>query len=826
MPSDCIYFDDLMKFKFIPDWKTFTYNFFIDGGKYFIGLATQQQNDINLLFMANLLEDENGKYILFQQFNTLNTMEGNDAQHHIVSPVVNGTPANGKVDETNNLFFKLFQLSPLWMLLYSLEEGKIIDANKACLKGLGYSLSDLIGRSIYDIDIHPFPEEFMSIREDVLRDRRAYRNEYILRDSAGNLKSGIVNAEIVQMAQNKFLLAIFHDMTDYRRVQKELNESEQKFSHAFKLNPSWMGICRLDDGIFVEVNKQFLGGVGYGEDQIIGESLYSLNLIRNMEAFNHLINDLRRNGNIVKDIFEISTRAGTVRKGFLSLSIFKIKNEDHLIFNFDDRTVFIKLQEMLNDSEEQFHSIFDNTLAGFYRVSTKNGQIIMSNQHFARLLGFSDSYQVIGHSIKEFISNGRIYNRFIGKLYSDNSAILEMPIKRVRGGGIWVANYSRLFHTRAYYEGVIVDISERKRVVELLAKSENRFRTLIANSNDIIIIVDNLGRCQYVSPSISKVLGYSSRLRIKRIHSIVSANSVEKFNTLLNQTLNSKSEYFYADVEFIHKNGTVRILSLTASNKLYIPEIGGVIINAHDITDIIRAQSEITMALKKEQELHRQKNYFISTVSHDFRTPLTNISLNIQLLEKYLAEGEMPTATKSITRLNNATKRLTALINEVSLVSKEQSGTLKFNPEIMESVELFDKIFEQIDYLFQPKVMVDIDKGPRRKVLADITLITHIMDNILNNAIKFSTNNSIIHFSIRVDSTSLQVKVSDSGIGIPPEELKFLFDPYFRASNVSNIGGSGLGLSIVKRCVQLHNGEINIKSTEGKGTDVSVNIPV
>jgi hypothetical protein len=160
------------------------------------------------------------------------------------------------------------------------------------------------------------------------------------------------------------------------------------------------------------------------------------------------------------------------------------------------------------------------------------------------------------------------------------------------------------------------------------------------------------------------------------------------------------------------------------------------------------------------------------------------------------------------------------------LVSKEQSGRLKFTPEEHNSNILIDSIIEQIDYLFQPFVQVEVLKGIPRSILADRGLLVHIIDNVLNNAIKFSPNQGIVKFSLKLESKRIKVVVKDNGIGIPQDEVRFLFDPYFRASNISNISGSGLGLSIVKRCVDLHNGEISIKSMEGKGTTVTILVPL
>ncbi len=823
-PSSDIYFSDILSFRNIEGWDVFVNEYFIDGGKYFIQITSPNSDRLNYLFQATSLEDRSGESILFQLINSA------DYRLQFVK-----TPNRNKEGESeteysvnvaDNLFFKLFQLSPLWMLLYSFEEGRIIDVNESCIDGLGYSYDYLVGKSLYEVNIHPNPMEVITIREEAMKHQRVFRPNFMLKDADGNLKQGILFGELVKMSKGRFFLATFQDMTHFIQMQEKLNESEQKFSLAFKLNPSWMGICRMSDGVFIEVNDRFLRGVGLSEDEVIGRSIFSLKLITDPAGFRQIISSLKDKGNVTKDIFEINTRLRGLRKGFLSVSKVLINNENHLIINFDDRTVFIKLQEMLTDSEERYRGMFDNALAGFYRVSYSEGKIIECNNFFAELIGFCSADKVKGFPVKELVINKKTHSEFLSKLKDESTAIFEMPVRRTDGREIWVANYARRLPSKDYYDGIIVDITERKKIVEILALNENRFRKLISNSSDIIFIVDTQGNCKYISPSISNVLGFSSRARIRNIRNVVSDLDQVKFVDFLNLVGSNGLGYSSTDIQFKHKNGVYRVLSLKASNFTDTPEIGGVLINAHDITEKIKAQEEIALALKKEQELHRQKNHFISTVSHDFRTPLTNISLNIQLLERNLVDNHFINATKNLVRLNNAAKRLTALINEVSLVSKEQSGRLRFTPEEYNSNILIDSIIEQIDYLFQPFVQVEVLKGIPRAVMADRGLLVHIIDNVLNNAIKFSPNQGIVKFSMKLEPKRLKVVVRDNGIGIPQDEVRFLFDPYFRASNISNISGSGLGLSIVKRCVDLHNGEISIKSNEGKGTTVTILVPL
>jgi signal transduction histidine kinase len=181
----------------------------------------------------------------------------------------------------------------------------------------------------------------------------------------------------------------------------------------------------------------------------------------------------------------------------------------------------------------------------------------------------------------------------------------------------------------------------------------------------------------------------------------------------------------------------------------------------------------------------------------------------------------------AINRLLNAERRLTALLNEVSLVSKDQSGRLSFTPEKWNIRLLTDDLLEQIDYLLQPNVNVKILESDNRQALMDKNLLTHILGNFVSNAIKYTSKGNSIEVVIGLNhNDEYEIRVIDQGVGIPKEEQQSLFDPYFRASNSKDVSGTGLGLNIVKRCVELHGGQITLNSEEGKGTEIAVTIPI
>lgn len=610
------------------------------------------------------------------------------------------------------------------------------------------------------------------------------------------------------------------------RMDQNINLFKGDLFAMFMHSPNWVCICRMQDGIILEINSKFTKGVGANRKDFLGKSIFELDFIVDKFTFRKEIDELRHKKNIPTKIFEVRTKKNIIKKGFLSISVFTIKTQSYFLFTFDDQTAFVKVHEQLLEREQICRGVFENTIAGFYIISSETERLIYCNDYFAKILGFSNAEKTIGVSIYDLFvdPNDSIKVKDIQK---SSRFVDELQMRSPSGQPVWVLNYIYKRPQNDLIEGVIIDIAERKRVEKQLIISEYRFRTLIENTSDLIFIINQQGDCSYVSPSIHKVLGYSKNHNPKNILSIIAEKNYDEFIPFLKSLPNNPRNSSHLDILVKHKNGTYRTLAITAKKFLEVAGINGIIINAHDITDIVKAQEEISFALWKEKELNRQRTQFISTVSHDFRTPLTNISLNIQLLERYVQDHQIDYISKNLDRMSNATKRLTALLNEVSLISKEQSGRLAFNPEEYSSSVFIDLLVGQVDYLFQSNVVVDVNKNAEVEVRADQLLITHIVDNLLSNAIKFSPEKEPISFSMKINNNGVfNLIVKDRGIGIPAEELKFLFDPYFRASNVNHISGNGLGLSIVKRCVNLHHGIISITSKETKGTTVKVTIPL
>lgn len=239
------------------------------------------------------------------------------------------------------------------------------------------------------------------------------------------------------------------------------------------------------------------------------------------------------------------------------------------------------------------------------------------------------------------------------------------------------------------------------------------------------------------------------------------------------------------------------------------------------------AIQKLELILHKERELNELKSRFVTMASHEFRTPLSTILSSASLMEKYNEEGEMAEKRlKHITRIKNSVNNLTGILNDFLSLSKLEEGQIFFNPSPMDIVKLAEEVLEETESIAKTGQSVKYQhEGNIRNANFDKQVIKLILTNLLSNAIKYSPENKEILFTTRTDREKLQVEVQDQGIGIPEKDLEHLFTRFFRAKNATNIQGTGLGLNIVKRYLDLMGGTISCKSELNRGTTFYITIP-
>jgi len=236
------------------------------------------------------------------------------------------------------------------------------------------------------------------------------------------------------------------------------------------------------------------------------------------------------------------------------------------------------------------------------------------------------------------------------------------------------------------------------------------------------------------------------------------------------------------------------------------------------------AEAEVRKSLEKEKELNELKSRFVTLASHEFRTPLSTILSSVSLIAKYDELGKGHKVNKHIQRIKSSVSNLTVILNDFLSLSKLEEGMVKNSP-IEFNVHLLGKeIQDEMQPLLKETQTFHYKYSGSEIAFLDKNIIKSILLNLISNAIKYSEK-GVIELSITANNTNILFGVTDQGIGIPEEDKALLFTRFFRAQNAGNIQGTGLGLNIVKRYVELINGYINMESTIGKGTAFTIEIP-
>ncbi len=237
-----------------------------------------------------------------------------------------------------------------------------------------------------------------------------------------------------------------------------------------------------------------------------------------------------------------------------------------------------------------------------------------------------------------------------------------------------------------------------------------------------------------------------------------------------------------------------------------------------------QAEAEVRKALEKEKELNELKSRFVTLASHEFRTPLSTILSSVSLISKYNQLGDTEKSDKHIQRIKSAVTNLTGILNDFLSLSKLEEGIVGNNPAEFSVPDLANEIIEELHPMLKPSQQMSFRHAGHPIVLLDRNIIKNILLNLLSNSIKYSEK-GMIELYAEVNRTNVILSVSDQGIGIPDKDKAFLFTRFFRAHNAGNVQGTGLGLNIVKRYVELLNGYISMESRQGVGTTFSIELP-
>jgi PAS domain S-box-containing protein len=235
---------------------------------------------------------------------------------------------------------------------------------------------------------------------------------------------------------------------------------------------------------------------------------------------------------------------------------------------------------------------------------------------------------------------------------------------------------------------------------------------------------------------------------------------------------------------------------------------------------------ELTQSLEREKELNELKSRFVAMASHEFRTPLSAILSSLSLAESYSKTEQEDKRKRHIERIKSSVKNLTVILDEFLSLDKVEQGKVEIEKESFDLYEFADDLREEVRGMLKEGQEIDFSYNGQRDILQDKKILRNVILNLLSNAIKYSNEQQTVHFNIDSGDQLVVIKVRDNGIGIPEQEQKNLFSKFYRATNATNIQGTGLGLTIVKQYVELLNGHISFISQADLGTTFIIEFPL
>jgi PAS domain S-box-containing protein len=367
-----------------------------------------------------------------------------------------------------------------------------------------------------------------------------------------------------------------------------------------------------------------------------------------------------------------------------------------------------------------------------------------------------------------------------------------------------------------------------------------------------IVITDRTGSVEYVNSKFCMVTGYSwEEVRGQNLRLLKSGETPAETYQQMWAAITAGQEW-HGEFQNLKKNGEVywefASISAIRDDAGNITHFMGV---KEDITERKRAAQQLSQleeseqrarrALAHEQELNLIKSRFVNLVSHEFRTPLSVISGAAQLLTQYFDQMTVEEHRQQLQEIELATGRMTQMMNDLLLFGRLEAGKMEFCPSPVNLEMLCRQIVLDISKPRAASSRIDVAIDPvARAAFLDRKIFEHVLSNLLSNAVKYSPDQRPVALALRrVDSqvppadtpepraaVYLEMKVSDSGIGIPAGDLAKLFQAFHRAANVGNRPGTGMGLTIIKQFIDLHRGSICLQSQEGQGTTVTVWLPI
>ncbi|MBN1802296.1 MAG: PAS domain S-box protein [Candidatus Lokiarchaeota archaeon] len=742
-----------------------------------------------------------------------------------------------KLKLSEERYRSLFESFSHSILLISMN-GILIDCNPAAEQVSGFSKEDFIGKPF--LNYPALPKEYQKVvGEDfkkVLKGEPVEPREIKLYNKEEQLKWVIYRVNIVTIGIEQIIQVIIENIDDRKVAEDKLKESEVRYRNLFESSPNAIILVDMD-GAIIDFNPAMEYFSNESRDELIGNSIFEFTSLP--EEFHE---GVQEDFQLLLEGKPVGPREIQFHKGkdqiewvLYQCNIVKIGDKDviqAIIQYITDKKI---AEQKLRESEEKFRAIAEESMTG--TIIIKKGKFAYVNRRLADIMGYDieeirkwnpriftektvhpdDKESVLG-KLEERIQNADNYtNHYFFRSLKKNGDII----------------YWELFSKPMQYEAGIgyfismMDITEVKKSELLVKESEEKYKLIAENANDLILIVNKNFKFEYFNERAhQKILGYSKEDFPKNLNDpkLIHPEDRKKGSRIVK--ILEQDQVLTIDLRFKHKNGNFVWLEVKVNS--YIDKNGE--------TKILLLSRDVSEHKKLEEslkEINNLKTELIRRTSHELKTPLIAIKGFTDLLLTLHKEKLVPPVLSIVSEIKKGCTRLENLVFDLLESSKLESGQVHLKKSKEDISFLIKYTIEEISYLagsrnqiIQENLDHNLECNIEKERIHDVIL------NLLTNAIKNTPPKGTIIITSQQKDYEIIISIEDNGVGITPEEMPRLFTQFGKIERYGQgmdlgIEGTGLGLYLSKKIVELHGGRIWAESEgRNKGAKFSFTIPL
>ncbi len=680
-------------------------------------------------------------------------------------------------------FTTVFRSSPNPIAISTLAEGRYIEVNDSFVKQSGYEAEEVIGRTAFDVNIWANESDRTIVLQELQKHGVIRNMEFEFRRKSGEIRTGLFSAELIDLDGIPCLLSVNHDITERKKGELALRESEEKFSKAFRSSPNPITILTLKDARYVEVNDTFVQITGFSREEVIGRTRNELNLWVNPSDSARVEQMLQEQGFIRNLETELYTKSGELRVVLFSAEVITLGGEPCMLCVTNDITERKQAEELL-------------------RLSSKRDRLLAQTlSRIRQSLNLDQILQTTVNEVRQFLETDRV---FIG--LNDTNAPSRILAESVN------SNYPSVLNWKG---GDKTFLQELKTVLK---------------SNQVRIVEDT--RQIAASP---KLKALYHQFQTKATLAVPIMQGEELFGALVANQCSEPRHWTAIEIDLLQQMSQQLAIAIQ-QGQLY-QELAQ--LNTNLERQVEERTAQLQQKMQELQELNRVKDVVLHTVSHELRTSVMGNLMVLNNLLNYQPAGDHTTSPSSfsspipvpcsiIKRMIQGNDRQLEMIESLLELHSTEAQGIVLHREVVSFSTLVGTIIRDLEPMLTQhhSSVTNLVPDDLPLVIADPAHLQKVFVNLLAHS--WQHNPPGVKFTLKatVETGRIRCSIQDDGVGMSKLECDRLFDLYVREPQARCSTRIGLKMYLCRQIIQAQGGEIGVTCNRKRGLTFWFTLPL